>query len=172
MKTTKLLFIATLAITAPVFVFAHGDEKEGFGHPGMMEDVDRTIEIHMTEMDFDPAELTFAPGETIRFVVINDGRLIHEFNIGLEAMHEEHEEEMLDMMRNGMMTVRSIDRDKLMSSGMGHDDPNALLLEPGKSGELIWTFDTGEEVMIACNVPGHRQSGMVGLAMPEGEHAD
>ena len=50
-----------------------------------------------------------------------------------------------------------------MGHGM-HDDPNSVLLEPGKSGEIVWTFPKDADVAIefACNVPGHYQSGMVG----------
>ena len=41
-------------------------------------------------------------------------------------------------------------------------DPNSVLLEPGKTGEVIWTFSEATEVGFACNVPGHRNAGMVG----------
>ena len=56
---------------------------------------------------------------------------------------------------------------KKMQASMGHgmhDDPNSVLLEPGKSGEIVWTFPKDADVAIefACNVPGHYQSGMVG----------
>jgi len=36
------------------------------------------------------------------------------------------------------------------------------LLEPGKSGEVIWKFTKPTKLEFACNVPGHYQSGMVG----------
>jgi uncharacterized cupredoxin-like copper-binding protein len=45
---------------------------------------------------------------------------------------------------------------------MKHDDPNSVLLEPGKSAEVIWTFPKKAELEFACNVPGHYESGMVG----------
>jgi len=48
------------------------------------------------------------------------------------------------------------------AAGMMHDDPNSVLLEPGKTGEVIWTFSEVTEVGFACNVPGHRNAGMVG----------
>jgi len=46
--------------------------------------------------------------------------------------------------------------------GMKHDDPNSILLAPGESGELIWTFSGDAELEFACNMPGHYQAGMVG----------
>ena len=40
----------------------------------------------------------------------------------------------------------------------------AEVIQPGKSGEIVWTFPKDADVAIefACNVPGHYQSGMVG----------
>ena len=45
---------------------------------------------------------------------------------------------------------------------MAHDDPNSVLLEPGKSAEIVWTFNADAALQMACNVPGHYESGMVG----------
>ena len=46
--------------------------------------------------------------------------------------------------------------------GMEHNDPNSVLIEPGSTQELIWTFNDSTGLQFACNVPGHYQSGMVG----------
>ena len=43
-----------------------------------------------------------------------------------------------------------------------HHDGNSVLVEPGKTAELTWTFGTATELEFACNIPGHYQSGMVG----------
>ena len=43
-----------------------------------------------------------------------------------------------------------------------HDEANSVLLEPGKSGEVIWTFPEHAELEFACNVPGHYETGMHG----------
>jgi uncharacterized cupredoxin-like copper-binding protein len=45
---------------------------------------------------------------------------------------------------------------------MEHNDPNSALLEPNKTKEIIWKFNTDAELEFACNVPGHYESGMVG----------
>ena len=45
---------------------------------------------------------------------------------------------------------------------MEHDDPNSILLEPGKSDEIIWKFTQATELAFACNVPGQYDAGMVG----------
>jgi len=45
---------------------------------------------------------------------------------------------------------------------MKHDDPNSVLLEPGETKELVWTFPKEATLEFACNIPGHYQAGMVG----------
>ncbi len=46
--------------------------------------------------------------------------------------------------------------------GMKHYDPNSVLIEPGATEELVWTFTNATGLEFACNIPGHYQSGMVG----------
>ena len=50
---------------------------------------------------------------------------------------------------------------KEMGHGM-HEEPNSVLIEPGKSGEIVWTFPKHAELEFACNIPGHYGSGMKG----------
>ncbi len=45
---------------------------------------------------------------------------------------------------------------------MPHDDPNAVMVHPGETKELIWTFAEAENVEFGCNVPGHYEAGMKG----------
>ena len=73
------------------------------------------------------------------------------------------------MMDHGMLTPTGIDHAmmKMDHSKMGmpqmkHDDPNAVLVAPGKTGELVWTFPRDARLEFACNIPGHYQTGMVG----------
>ena len=44
---------------------------------------------------------------------------------------------------------------------MAHSHANSLLLEPNKSGEIIWKFTNSIKLEAACNIPGHYESGMV-----------
>ena len=45
---------------------------------------------------------------------------------------------------------------------MKHDDPNSVLVEPGKTKDLVWTFTQAADLEFTCNIPGHYESGMVG----------
>ena len=157
-KTSAVVTTAFIALTGPSFAGpGHGDD---FGHPGAEAKVDRTIEILMTEMEYSPSEIEVKEGETIKFIIRNDGRAIHEFNIGVDETWQAHRKEMHDMFKMGLMNTRRINHEKMMSSGMMHDDPNSVLLEPGEEAELIWEFSKRGEFGFACNVPGHFEAGM------------
>jgi len=162
---TSVVFALT---TSAAFAGAGHDDGHGDGHAAMMGQpgdpakADRVVEVSMTEMAFDPSNIEIMEGETITFVVSNDGEFVHEFNLGTETMWQGHMDEMMKMMDTGMMTVDKIDHDKMMKAGMMHDDANSVLVEPGQKAKVTWTFGEKTELGFACNVPGHRESGMVG----------
>lgn len=163
------LAIAALTLTGPALADAgHGGAQ--IGHPGKAAQADRTIEITLGDTYYEPAEITVKAGETVRFVLVNRGELLHDFTIGTAAMHARHQEEMAMMVEHGMLTATEVkDMPAMDHSGMdmkgmdmSHDDPNSVLVEPGKTAELVWTFDTDATLEFACNVPGHYEAGMVG----------
>ena len=45
---------------------------------------------------------------------------------------------------------------------MEHDDPNAVAVEPGKTGTLVWRFENAGTFGFACLIPGHFEAGMKG----------
>ncbi len=143
-----------------------------FGQPAPAAKASRSVEVVMGDMSFNPKALEIKAGETVRFVLINKGQLLHEFNLGNAAMHAEHQQEMLKMQQSGMLTptgMQAMDHGAMghgsmagMDHGMRHDDPNSVLVEPGKQAELTWTFSKSGSLEFACNIPGHYQAGMVG----------
>jgi len=138
------------------------DEEFAFGEAGKASDVTQTIEIEMMDNTFNHRTLNVKPGETVRFNVHNKGEVVHEFNIAMSSMHEEHQGQMMKMMESGVLDVDRINHEMMSSGEMMHNDPNSVLLEPGKSAELIWRFEKADNVEFACNVPGHYESGMKG----------
>lgn len=138
----------------------HGDD---FGHPGEEHHVARSYEIRMGEMYFKPDTIRVMPGETVRFVIVNEGDAVHEFNLGDEDAWQAHAAEMERMVEEGMIDGDTLHHGMMRRMGMMHSDPNAVLLEPGERAEIIWTFPKkSTEIGFACNVPGHREAGMVG----------
>src|SRR3546814_17856725 len=60
-----------------------------FGEPGKASEASRTVEIVMGDNYFEPESLEIRAGETVRFVVKNEGEFLHEFNMGTAAMRSE-----------------------------------------------------------------------------------
>ena len=162
-----LLAAAGAAVASP----GHGDGAN-IGQTGDISHIDREIQVELGEMYFDPGIFDVEKGETVRFVIRNVGRVVHEFAIGTDDMHNTHTIELQAMMKGGMMTTRRLDHDKMRSQGMMHTDRNARLLEPGETTELIWTFSSdAEDILIACSVPGHRAGGMEAKIVFTGDHS-
>jgi uncharacterized cupredoxin-like copper-binding protein len=113
------------------------------GQAGYPDEADRKIEVStLDSMKYEPDSITVEEGETIHFVITNEGKLPHEFTLGDEAAQEEHSKEM-----GGGMT-------------MAHDHPFAVYLEPGQTKELTWNFTNPGEFIYGCHVPGHYDAGM------------
>jgi uncharacterized cupredoxin-like copper-binding protein len=164
-------FSATLLLgTAQTWaagVHGGGGGQSSIGTAGKAASVTRNINIKMMDNFFEPKEISVKEGETIRFIVKNAGELVHEFNIGTTAIHGAHEKEMEMMVEHGALEPDKINHAKMkmdMGGGktMGHSDPNSVLLEPEKSGEVIWKFSEASKIEFACNVPGHYDAGMTG----------
>ena len=112
----------------------------GDDQPGL-----RTIEIRMTDnMRFTPDRIQVRQGENIRFVVRNDGKMLHEMVIGSKAHLDEHAALMMKF------------------PDMGHDDPDMTHVKPGQNDRIVWNFNRPGEFQFACLVAGHYQAGMVG----------
>ena len=135
---------------------AHGDANQESGAPIIKEQkpwgiagdakaVRRTIEVRMTDdMRFSPDRIDVRQGETLRLVLQNNGKLMHEFVIGTTKVLDEH----------AVLMVRF--------PNMEHDEPYMAHVAPGKSGEVIWTFNRAGEFSFACLIAGHYSSGMIG----------
>lgn len=121
------------------------DHGEALGRPGDPKAATRTIEVAMNdEMRFLPDRVAVKKGETVRFVVANKGATKHELVLGTADELAKHAE----LMRK--------------FPNMEHDDPNAVAVEPGKTGTLVWRFDNTGTFEFACLVPGHFEAGMKG----------
>jgi uncharacterized cupredoxin-like copper-binding protein len=132
----------------------HGHEAGGhgtrFGEPAAAQAADRTIRVTAHDkMRFEPRRIRVKAGETIRFVVVNIGKLRHSFTLGTPRGQEAHEREM-----QGMAT------DRLASHMRG--DPTGMVIPPGGRDTLTWRFADGGPVEFACHIPGHFAAGMIG----------
>jgi len=158
--TAAVLSVAMLAVLAsgPVGTAnAHGDpvkaknagavvkEQTAWGIAGERSAVDRTITSAMLDhMRFSPDRIEVKQGQTIRFVLKNGGKLLHEFVIGTKEELDAHAALMKKFPK------------------MEHDQPYMAHVAPGKTGEVIWTFNQPGDFNFACLIDGHYQSGMIG----------
>jgi uncharacterized cupredoxin-like copper-binding protein len=90
-----------------------------------------------------PGDLVIRRGETVRFIVRNDGKVMHEMVIGTMRELKAHAE----LMRK--------------FPGMEHDEPYMAHVAPGKQGEIVWQFTKAGEFHYACLIPGHMEAGMI-----------
>ncbi|VVM97407.1 Plastocyanin [Pseudomonas fluorescens] len=165
LRKPLMLAACLLALSAPVW--ASPAHTYDFGQPAPAAKATRSVEVVMGDMTFTPKAIDIKAGETVRFVLVNKGQLLHEFNLGDAAMHARHQQEMMKMQQSGMLTptgMKEMDHGSMtgMDHVMKHDDPNSVLIEPGKTAELTWTFTKATNLEFACNIPGHYQAGMVG----------
>jgi len=167
---TALAVTAILSAAPAVADAGHAHSK--IGAPAKAETATRAVDVTLGDTFFKPRTIKVRPGETVRFVLRNKGELMHEFNLGTAAMHAAHRTEMMTMMEHGLMTPTGMNRGSTNMehgsggmAGMKHDDPNSVLVEPGRTKELTWKFGKPMTLEFACNIPGHYESGMVGKVM-------
>lgn len=83
------------------------------------------------------------PDDVVQFVVMNTGKIEHEFSIGSAAEQLKHREMMRQMGNHK------------------HDGGSAVTVAPGKAKQLLWHFHGDNNVEFACNIPGHAEAGMI-----------
>ena len=158
----RLLILILFLI--PNIVFA-GPMKM-IGEKGNPSEANRTITVKMYDNYFEPAQIQIKKDETIKFIVLNVGELVHEFNIATKEMHIKHQPEMMMMVENEILLPDKVDKEKMKkmakkNPSMGHSHSNSVLLSPGEKGELVWKFNNKAIIEAACNVPGHYEVGMI-----------
>lgn len=120
-------------------------EQKEWGIAGSPKAVKRTIEIGMSDsMHFAPEKFQVKQGEVVKFVLRNNGKLMHEMVIGTRKVLEEHAALMVKF------------------PNMEHDEPYMAHVKPGTTGQIIWNFNRPGEFDFACLINGHFQAGMVG----------
>lgn len=141
----------------------HGVSASVVGSPAQRGQ-GRVVAVQMTDNAYSMKALTVKAGETIRFMISNKGTLLHEFNINTAAEHAAHRPMMAMMVDHGMITPEKvINLTMVMPDGtkMTHIEPNSVLVEPGKSAEISWKFASAGTLELACNIPGHYETGMM-----------
>jgi uncharacterized cupredoxin-like copper-binding protein len=150
-------FIAALVVGTSPFALAHGDaehakkpsivkkEQKEWGIAGDAKAVKHTVTLSMSDtMRFTPDKIDVKQGDTVKIVMKNSGKVMHELVIGTKKELEEHAALMVKFPT------------------MEHSEPYMAHVAPGKTGEIIWTFNKPGNFDFACLIAGHYQAGMVG----------
>ena len=155
---TFALLLATALLAGPAAVFAHGSEthddapkaaavkeQKPWGIAADASEAKRTISIDMDDnMRFKPDVIDVREGETVRLAIRNRGKLLHELVIGTQQELDEHAALMVKF------------------PNMQHDEPYMAHVDPGKRGEIVWTFNRAGDFEFACLIAGHYEAGMRG----------
>lgn len=157
MSFPRTLLLAALLSAASGASYAHTEkphavkagpvvkEQTEWGAAGDAKRVTRTITVQMLDtMRFVPDRIEVKQGETVKFVVRNSGKVLHEMVLGTRESLGEHAAIMIK------------------NPGMEHDAPYSVHVAAGKAGNIVWEFNRPGEFDFACLIPGHFQAGMVG----------
>lgn len=122
-----------------------GHAKSAVGKPAPRMTPTKIYQVSMLDsMQFVfNQEPELSTGDVVEFIVTNDGKIPHEFSIGNAAEQSRH---------NAMMK-------SMPNMDHGHSD-SALTVQPGQTATLLWQFTGNEQVVFACNIPGHFEAGM------------
>lgn len=130
MKLLVVSLIAALVVGAIALrESASGDEKN------------RTVIVRIEHSRFQPSELTFKRGETVRFVIRNHDPIDHEFILGDQEVQDRHE--------NGTEPEHG--------SVAGE-----VSIAAGEEATTTYTFDRRASFIYGCHLPGHYDYGMKG----------
>jgi uncharacterized cupredoxin-like copper-binding protein len=126
-------------------------EQRDWGIASDAKAAGRTVVVRMTDqMRFAPDVIEVKLGETVRFDIRNDGRMLHEMVIGTAKELEDHAALMLKF------------------PNMEHDEPYMAHVAAGQRGRIVWTFNRAGEFEFACLIAGHYQAGMKGRITVKG----
>ena len=159
MKKILLLFILIPGILI-------AGEMNSIGEKGDPAEIVKVIKVKMYDNYYEPSDFKIEKNQTIKFIVYNYGKFVHEFNIATKEMHLKHQLEMMKMVENEVLLADRVDKKKMNELSkkdnlMNHTHSNSVLIEPNESAEIIWKFNTEAELEAACNVPGHYEAGMI-----------
>ena len=120
-------------------------EQKEWGIAGDAKAVKHTVTLSMSDaMRFTPDRIDVKQGDTVKIMLKNTGTQMHELVIGTKKELEEHAALMVKFPT------------------MEHSEPYMAHVAPGKTGEIIWTFNRPGGFDFACLIAGHYQAGMVG----------
>ncbi len=153
-------------------------------HDEASGDVDRVVEVELSEFAFAADSFEFTPGETVEFVITNSGVAEHEFRLSnqdrvdehIAGGHADHDDAAMSDEEMAAMDDEEADHDDAEGAHdddeAAHDDDEAshddgaedivLVLGAGETGTIVFTFPENDHdyTAVVCLIPGHYEAGM------------
>jgi uncharacterized cupredoxin-like copper-binding protein len=104
----------------------------------------RTVDVTIHHSRFQPSELSFPAGTTVRFVIRNTDPIDHEFILGDQAVQDRHETGTEP--HHGAI-------------------PGEVSVPAGQTATTTFRFLEQGLLLMGCHLPGHWDYGMRGLVM-------
>jgi uncharacterized cupredoxin-like copper-binding protein len=164
MRRTLLPLAATLAALTAIAT-ACGDDSNTASiaapRPPAPEDGGsaQIVDVAMEDIRFSETSMAVTTGTTVRFRFDNVGKIAHDAFVGDLEAQMDHEAEMAQMSGIADASHAGNTQGDAHSDSHGADEP-ALVLQPGETGELSYTFDQPGTYEIGCHQPGHYAAGM------------
>ena len=144
-----------LALASP----ALAKEKPGGSQPAASSEIDgkaiRTVEIEIGPKGFSETAVPVRLGETVRFVVRNAGKVARDFTIGTQHVMDRRRAFLAKALTSDSTDIDPLQRGKL-------DRKNAVVVLPGETRELTWTFARTDGLEFASSIAGHYEEGFKG----------
>lgn len=118
------------------------------GMPAMGSKPDKVVYVILS----DDMKITFKkpvdikPNDVVQFVVMNTGKMDHNFTIGSAKEQVKHRKMMVEMDHR--------------NHEHNHDNGSSITVAPGKAKHILWHFHGDKNVELSCNMPGHAEAGM------------
>lgn len=153
-RLAALCAVLAAGLLVPVVAAAHD-------HPGMQKT--RVVRITLGEFYFAPNVITLKSGQMVTFVLVNKGKLGHEFMLGRGPFR--HEDGMIHGYKYDFFRAMNLSFSGSKGAAFAIEDTGTeVALEPGASARLTFMVaaDRTGTWQFGCFVPGHYQAGQKG----------
>ena len=144
-----------IALGAAFAYPAHAEKSAGAPEAAAAETSIRIIEVNIGANGFSTPEIAVDAGETVKFVVKNSSGVARDFTIGTEFIMERRRAFLARVLTSDGTDIDPLQRNKL-------DRKNAVILLPGETRELTWTFAKTAGLEFASNIADHYEAGFKG----------
>lgn len=115
-----------------------------------IEGAERTVDVSVTEFEFQLSTIEIRPGETVGFRIRNEGVVSHNFRVTTAVALDEY-----------LSSDRTTPEQEHEALERIESQSTSVKVGPGTTQELLVKFDTSDPYdVLVCLIPGHFDAGM------------